>query len=267
MPGHSRRKPDGENLAEIMSIPLFVKLPGQTQGQFIDRNVESIDLFPTIADVLQKPLPLPIDGTSLLDTMTRERPRKTIVFEKQSTIVEAAFPEAEKALRRQRSVVGSGTLKDRVFRIGPRSEWIGRSLDRFTITDGSQVANVIDYQRSIKIEKGEFVPILIDGQLENFDEQAKPLNLVCAVDGVIQATSQTFAGIKMPGRFAFLLPEPVATASRGTYELFAVVPGKKSTLERLRQVHSANATDVFREARPSKVAAQRAGTPKTLSKP
>lgn len=267
MPGHSRRKPDGENLAEIMSIPLFVKLPGQSEGQVLNRNAESIDVFPTIADVLQQSQPLPMDGHSLLDTSTRERPRKTITFEKDSTITEAAFPQAEKALRRQRNVVGSGTAKDRVFRIGPRPEWIGRSLDRFKISDGSKVANIVDYQQSRMIEKGHYVPVLIDGQLENFDEQANPTNLVCAIEGVIQATSQTISGINQPGRFAFLLPELIAVGSQNSFELFAVVPGKKPTLERLRQVHFANGTYVYKEVRPTRVTPERAGTPKTVSKP
>ncbi len=266
-PGHSRRKPHGANLAEIMSIPLFVKLPGQSEGQVIDRNAESIDVFPTIADVLQQPLSVPVDGASLLDPATRERPRKTIVFEKQSTIAEPDFPEAKKAHLRQLSVVGSGSSKDRVFRIGPRSEWIGRSLDRFTINEGSRVANIVDYRPSIKIERGQFVPALIDGQMDEFEEQAKPLNLVCAVDGVIQATSQTINGINRPGRFAFMLPEHVAAASPGTFDLFAVVPGKKPTLERLRQVHFANGNYAYKEVRPTRVTPERAGTPKTLSKP
>ena len=35
-----------------MSVPLFIKLPGQTEGRIDDRNVESVDILPTIADVL-----------------------------------------------------------------------------------------------------------------------------------------------------------------------------------------------------------------------
>ena len=31
-PGHSRRLPDADNLADIASVPLFIKLPGQKQG-------------------------------------------------------------------------------------------------------------------------------------------------------------------------------------------------------------------------------------------
>ena len=253
LPGHSRRKPDGENLAEIMSVPLFVKLPGQTQGQALDRNAESIDVFPTIVDVLRPPQSAPMDGTSLLDTETRERPRKTIVFENQSTIVEAAFPQAAKALSRQLSAIGSGTSKDRLFQSGPRPEWIGRPLDRFTINDGPQVAKVLDFLPSKVVEQGQFVPCLIEGQLENFEEQAQPLNLVCAVEGVIQATSQTISGINLPGRFTILLPESAGQASRGSYELFAIVPGEKPTLERLRTVHTTDMTQVFRTVRRTNV--------------
>ena len=51
-PGHSRRVPDADNLADIASVPLFIKLPGQKRGRIDDRNVESVDIFPTIAESL-----------------------------------------------------------------------------------------------------------------------------------------------------------------------------------------------------------------------
>lgn len=267
MPGHSRRKPDGENLAEIMSIPLFIKLPHQKDGKIVDRNAESIDVFPTIADVLKQPLTAPTDGSSLIDDAATERPRKTIMFEHQSTIAEAKFPQARKALQRQLRVVGSTTSKDRLYKVGPRSDWIGRKLDEFVLTDGARVANVIDYRPSKLIEKGKFVPCLIDGQIDKFDENNKPLSLVCAINGVIQSTSQTYVGINTPGRFAFLLPEELRADAATSFDLFAIVPGKKPTLERLRQVHHREGTYLFREISRANVTPQRAGTPKTVSKP
>ncbi|MFO1095098.1 MAG: sulfatase-like hydrolase/transferase, partial [Planctomycetaceae bacterium] len=99
--GHSRRMPDGENLPDILSVPLFIKRPGQHVGVVSDRNVESIDVLPTIAAALQLDLPRPVDGESLLDDTIPERARKTIEFDGGgSTVVTADFPQRYRSLDR-----------------------------------------------------------------------------------------------------------------------------------------------------------------------
>lgn len=72
VPGESHRGLDGEGqLAEalypdILYVPLIVKAPGIEPGTVSDDNVLSIDILPTIADVLGIDLPWAVDGQSLL---------------------------------------------------------------------------------------------------------------------------------------------------------------------------------------------------------
>lgn len=266
-PGHPRRRPEGRNLAEILSIPLFIKRPHQSTSEVIDQNAESIDVFPTIASVLQQPLKQPVDGQSLFEESLPQRPRKTILFEKESTVAEANFPQAAKLLQRQLKVIGSSTSKDKLFRVGPRPEILGRPVSEFTVKEGSRVAHVIDALPSRLVEKAKFVPGLIDGQIANFDEQSRPLILVCAVEGVIQSTTLTFAGINCPGRFYFVLPESARKTADIPYELYAFSGGKSPTLERIEQKHYRPGQYTFKEVRSAPPPSQRAGTPKTVSKP
>ena len=53
----------------VLPIPLFVKYPGQTTPTVDERDAQSIDLLPTIADTLGLTLPdeWTFDGRSLLD--------------------------------------------------------------------------------------------------------------------------------------------------------------------------------------------------------
>ena len=51
-----------DNLHEILWTPLFVKAPGQTEGEIDDRNVNTTDILPTIADELGIELPYELDG-------------------------------------------------------------------------------------------------------------------------------------------------------------------------------------------------------------
>ena len=55
--GSPFKEVDDKNVADIMSVPLFIKLPGQHGGSVSDRNVQSIDVLPTIADALDVELP------------------------------------------------------------------------------------------------------------------------------------------------------------------------------------------------------------------
>jgi len=67
-PDTSRRDvPPEENLdVNIMPVPLIIKLPHQQQGLVSERNAESIDIMPTLADSLDRPLNWTVDGVSLL---------------------------------------------------------------------------------------------------------------------------------------------------------------------------------------------------------
>jgi hypothetical protein len=51
-----------ENWPYLMWTPLFVKVPGQTDGEVDDRNMQTVDIVPTIADVLDIDLPWAVDG-------------------------------------------------------------------------------------------------------------------------------------------------------------------------------------------------------------
>ncbi len=62
-----RRHVSKDNYGDIMPVPLFVKLPGQKEGKTDDRNVENIDIVPTIADILRIELPWNADGRSAVN--------------------------------------------------------------------------------------------------------------------------------------------------------------------------------------------------------
>lgn len=55
-----------ETVGEIAAIPLFIKYPNGEGGNVDDRRALTIDIFPTIADVIGADLPDDIEGVSLL---------------------------------------------------------------------------------------------------------------------------------------------------------------------------------------------------------
>ena len=52
MKARERRRLTRGNIGEIAPVPLFIKAPGQKQGKVDDASVETIDILPTILDIL-----------------------------------------------------------------------------------------------------------------------------------------------------------------------------------------------------------------------
>jgi hypothetical protein len=61
-PGRTLRP---ENAELMLPVPLFVKLPFQKEAGYSERDVQHIDLAPTIAEVLETALPFPVAGRSV----------------------------------------------------------------------------------------------------------------------------------------------------------------------------------------------------------
>jgi len=74
---NDKRRPISKtNYQDIMSVPLFIKVPNQVEGVISDSNVESIDILPSIADILDISVPWPVDGQSVFNLPLSERNNK-----------------------------------------------------------------------------------------------------------------------------------------------------------------------------------------------
>jgi arylsulfatase A-like enzyme len=61
-PGESTRSIEDENLEEIAYSPLLIKAPGQRSGRIDDANLLSVDVTPTVADLLGTEPTWDVDG-------------------------------------------------------------------------------------------------------------------------------------------------------------------------------------------------------------
>jgi arylsulfatase A-like enzyme len=67
--GRSRRQPQMQrNIADILRVPLFIKLPGQRRGEVVNRIAETVDILPTILDVVGAKAAPRLDGRSLIQS-------------------------------------------------------------------------------------------------------------------------------------------------------------------------------------------------------
>ncbi len=85
--GRPRRQPRERNLSDILRVPLLMKVPGQRRGEVVDRIVETVDILPTILDVLGANASLRLDGRSLIDGRAPARSSRTYILRNRSSVI------------------------------------------------------------------------------------------------------------------------------------------------------------------------------------
>jgi hypothetical protein len=209
-PGSSRRKPSPSNYPDILSVPLFIKLPQQTKGKIDDRNVETVDILPTIAELLNTKMTGKTEGQSFVSSASPEKPRKTFIINSGEQIVLSANDYAGlDKVGYKMALFGSVEDKEWPFRVGPNHEIVGRPLSSFDKIGRSQAKCDIDQVNhySNVNPKGKFMITRLDGKiLDQKQASATPISLAVAINGVIQAVTNSFRE-NGTEKFSALLPE------------------------------------------------------------
>jgi hypothetical protein len=129
--GDLRRRPTHRNLAELGFTPLFVKYPGQAEGRVVDsRHVSTLDILPTIADVLGITIPWHVDGTSALSGGAGS---SVVDVAGVRESYAAALAQRRASLARQLSLFGSGDWGPRFAGTGPYRGLVGRRVSSLAV--------------------------------------------------------------------------------------------------------------------------------------
>jgi hypothetical protein len=112
----------------IMWTPLFIKAPAQAIGRVDNRPMPSIDVLPTMADILGVKIPWKVDGRSALGPRRTPGP-VTIIHNDIGTVGRSQTfngPAGFAKVLRSRAAPPGGDPALRVYRIGPYGALIGR---------------------------------------------------------------------------------------------------------------------------------------------
>ncbi len=223
VPGQSRRTPANETLADLMSVPLFIKTPLQRTGNTTDRSVETIDVLPTIADFIQMPLPGTVDGASLLDQKNPERPRKTMHFDyDQVTIINPEFPERFRYVDRMLAVFGSGSRDDRLWDLNTIPELVGQQLSACEQGNASRwKCKLLRGGEQLNHDAPDFVPCYYFGHLVG-PQVTQPVHIAVALNGRIEGTTRTCNDSTTRSQWTALLRDNLFRTERNTVQLFEV---------------------------------------------
>jgi hypothetical protein len=245
--GSPRRTVTRANLADIAFVPLFVKVPGQQRGRIDDSFATTVDILPTIADVLRTRVPWRIEGESLL--RGKRLADATVSLPAPSGRPVAAPLSALLADRRRveselQAVFGTGSL-DRVYRIGPHQELLGKSVVTLNVRPSSRSRVELNEQEVLQVVdlSTSLVPNYLTGGIS--PSPAEPENLAIAVNGTIRAVTRSYTESGAT-RFAALVPESSVRSGVNEVSVFAIHESRgRLVLEELR---SSNLTFALSES-------------------
>jgi hypothetical protein len=219
------------NSHNILPVPLFIKAPYQEQGRISDAKVQSIDILPTIAEILQIPVPWQMDGRSAVREGYRAHESRRCYSNnhKLYTFSEADL-QAGKAgeLRRRIELFGTGRDAQAVYRIGPVGGIVGHRVDDLEVIESSEhwvKIRGLRHYREVDLSSG-FVPGSIAGWIGPAQRLQCPQQLAVAVNGVIRSTTQTYLepSLAKLGIWSSLVAEDSFVDGGNTVEVFLIEP-------------------------------------------
>jgi hypothetical protein len=190
---------DEDLLPELMWVPLFVKLPGQQSGEVSDVNLSTVDIVPTIADVLEVEIPWEVDGQSAFG-VPRTDATKTF-FRSYVTAVGVSAGErveidattlvprlAELGVDRILPARGDQL---RMWRSGPRAAVVGTRIDELPADQQASVEVDLDYPEDFaEVDpRTGTVPAIVSGRVPSLQPGQA---VAVAVNGMAAATSPVF---------------------------------------------------------------------------
>jgi hypothetical protein len=228
--GHDRRLVRAANVQDIAPVPFFVKAPGQRRGRVSDKPLRTIDVVPTIADLIGVRIPWPVDGRSARAPTTRAQRHRRIVAKKFRHVYAVDTPSFERkkaaALARKLRLFGDDT-----YAFGPRSDLLGRRVAPLPVT--AERAAVVHSERYRDVEPATgFVPARIVGSIAGGSPGGGRV-VAAAVNGKIAATGLTFT---LAGgddeQFSLLVPEGALRRGRNRVEILLVSGDRMRSLGR-----------------------------------
>jgi len=195
---------------DVLPIPLFIKYPFQKEGQISDENVETIDILPTIADVLGAGAGLNMDGRSLLGTQ-KPRPAKLAFHAYKDFLQYAPDPGGEakyETLKWKLQQFKPGTGINGLFETGQYSELLGSQLDvlNINVAEGLKISLDMPGLYADIDPDGGFVPARTSGSVD-FPGLQTGSSLAIAVNGVVQAVTEMYVATENSYKFSAMVPE------------------------------------------------------------
>jgi Sulfatase len=227
----TRRSVSQSNVHELTPVPFFVKAPGQRTGRVNGAYAQTLDVTPTIADVLGVRLGYRTQGHSAFSRAVRRRRGVAVTTREFSGIVRISGKRwqarREAVVRRRLRQLGSGEWDSLYTGIGPHRELVGRRVAGLARAAAKGLRASITRAASFDHVRrpGGIVPAQVAGSVEGGGGPGPGRAVAVAVNGRIEGVGRTFQLQGRPGEhFAVNVPEAALANGRNVVEVFEITP-------------------------------------------
>jgi hypothetical protein len=230
-PGFPFRRPRAESFVDLVSVPLFIKMPNQQTGTVFASNVETIDIVPTVATRLGIRLPWEVDGVDAFDGSVDARAEKSLFF--------------DDPLQR---MTGPGDLGAAIHdvvarkyewfedpdgfhgpKVGRHQELLGRRVDEFEVVVSEDVQATVNFPAIFAdVDRGsDFIPSHVSGAVRPLGGAIAinpATSIGVAVNGVLAGVTQVY-DFPVNGRqhaWDVIINPQLVTDGSNTLEVFTI---------------------------------------------
>ena len=226
-PGRPRRNAVDSTADELAAVPLFIKYPGQRAGRIDTRNVQTVDVLPTVADALDVDADWPWTGTSLLDLAAALPADKQIrhYYTGERVTLPADLPGKAAIVRRNLASFAKRDGTVDLFAPLPGGELVGRRVSDFATGAVVDAAVELDAAASLRAVDPDAPTTLchLTGSVRA-DRAGSLGTLAVAVNGQVETVGQAFDVDGDKARLSLFVPERSLRRGANDVAFYAVEP-------------------------------------------
>ncbi len=207
---------------DVLLVPFFIKEPGQESGSINDRKLETVDILPTMANLMDVEVPWKTDGVSALRSNLPERKhRKVFLNDAIVSNLTCDIQEENKTLKRKTQIFGKATKFADIFQIGSFPHLFNKTIDELPVSPGD------DFRVRIRAKDlfdnvdphAAAIPSYVSGKIRS--PGSKDLVLAIVANGKISAVTRTFTtdGVM---RFGALIPPSHLVKGKNKIEVLVI---------------------------------------------
>ena len=187
-PGGYLREPSGDNHDEIFRVPMIIKAPGQSVGEIDDRPAQTVDLLPTLVDLLGVQTDWTFDGVALRPSGPRPDPVVVLpTADAPRPFTREVDPLFALARRTARRFPEEGGWRG-VFAAGRLGPHVGSEVSALPQVDGPSpfAWSTPDLAALRTVDRdGTYLPVQVSGTLSATDGSVPPDQVLLALNGTV----------------------------------------------------------------------------------
>ena len=229
------RRLSKNNLANVMFVPLLIKLPKQKTGVVNNVGAETVDILPSIFQILGIKIPWKITGKSLFSLEGEEQRLKTIMsFDGEIHVYENDYllRRFKEAHLRNIKIFDLNNIDSNIYWFGSYIKILGKEISNYKINTGAAKVSIEQsklFYENFDIDS-DFIPAAINGYI-NFDKNERQnKKLAVTLNGIIQDVVDVFS---VDNQFIFtaIIPEESFHKGRNILEFYTMLENANGKIE------------------------------------